>query len=261
MLVVICLLLSFAPLALGQEEELDPYKWRFGAAWWFPENSGQVFGRGDAGYFDLQKDFGFTYYSTFSANLDWHFKRKHHLLFNFSPVDNIATRTITRTINFQDQTFTIGTQATAKIRTLSFSPGYQYDFIRRKHGNLGLATQFYLLHSKVDVSGTLIANGSSVSQSASGSTFSPVPVFGPRARWYPLNSNRFSLDGWAQGMYFFGYGDMWSARGTGNILILPHLNFVAGYLLGSALSVHGTNNRIGLRLKQQGAVIGIEGSW
>jgi len=75
------------------------------------------------------------------------------------------------------------------------------------------------------------------------------------------NSNRLSLEGAGQGMYFFGYGDFWSARGVGNIGILPHLSLTGGYLLGSALSVHGTNNRIGLRLKQKGAIVGFEATW
>jgi hypothetical protein len=249
-------------MPLAQSQDFNDYKWQIQGNWWYPENSGQVYGSGNRGYFDFSKDFGFTYYSTFSANFDWQFKRKHHLLFNVSPIDNTASRVITRTINFQDKTFTIGTKTTAEVKTLSFSPGYQYDIFRRDHGCLALRTQFYLLDSKASISGTAIVNGQSVSQSASGSVFSAVPVLGAHTRWYPLHdSSRFFLDGWAQGMYFFGYGDFWSARGTGNIGILPHISLSAGYLLGSALSVHGTNNRIGLRLKQKGAIVGFEATW
>jgi hypothetical protein len=259
-LVALCLLLSAA--SLGRAQELDDYKVRMSGVWWYPQNSGTIEGRGDQGSFDLQKDFGFTYYPTFNYQLDWRFKRKQHLLFNASVLDNSATRAITRTITFEGKTFTVGTQTTATIKTYSFSPGYQYDFIRRDHGYLALGTVFYLLDTEAGLTGIVNVNGQNATQTVSDSTFSPVPVIGPRARWYPLHaSNRLSLDGYVQGMYFFGYGDIWSARGAVNVGIVRHLNVTAGYFLGSALSVHGTNNRIGLELRQKGAIVGLEGSW
>lgn len=259
-LVALCLLLSAAPFAHAQD--LDYYKVRMSGVWWYPENSGTIYGSGDKGSFDLQKDFGFTYNSTFNYQLDFRFKRKQHLLFNASYLDNSATRAITRTITFEGKTFTVGTQTTADIKTLSVSPGYQYDFIRRDHGYLGLGAVFYLLDTKASLTGAVNVNGQGVTQTVSDSTFSPVPVIGPRARWYPLHySNRLSLDGYIQGMYFFSYGDIWSARGAVNFGIFPHLNVTGGYFLGSALSVHGTNDRIGLRLRQKGAIVGIEGYW
>jgi hypothetical protein len=259
-LVALCLLLSAAPLARAQD--LDYYKVRMSGVWWYPENSGTIYGSGDQGSFDLQKDFGYTYNSTFNYQLDWRFKRKQHLLFNASYLDNSVTRAITRTITFEGKTFTVGTQTTADIKTLSLSPGYQYDFIRRDHGYLALGTVFYLLDTKAGLTGAVNVNGQNVTQTVSDSILSPVPVIGPRARWYPLHySNRLSLDGYAQGMYFFGYGDLWTARGAVNLGIFPHLNVTGGYFLGSALSVHGTDNRIGLRLRQKGAIVGLEAYW
>ena len=259
-LVALCLLLLAAPWVHAQD--LDDYKVRMSGVWWYPENSGTIYGSGSQGYFDLQKDFGFTYYPTFNYQLDWRFKRKQHLLFNASVLDNSATRAITRTITFEGKTFTVGTQTTATIKTYSFSPGYQYDFIRRNHGYLALGTVFYLLDTKASLTGAVNVNGQGVTQTASDSVFSPVPVIGPRARWYPPHdSNRLSLDGYVQGMYFFGYGDLWSARGAVNVGIVRHLNVTAGYFLGSALSVHGTNDRIGLRLRQKGAIVGLEAQW
>ena len=259
-LMALCLLLSAAPLAHAQD--LDDYKVRMSGVWWYPENSGTIYGSGDQGSFDLQKDFGFTYNSTFSYQLDWRFKRKQHLLFGASVLDNSATRAITRTITFEGKTFTIGTQTTADIKTYSFSPGYQYDIIRRNHGYLALGAVFYLLDTKAGLTGAANVNGQGVTQTVSGSVFSPVPVIGPRARWYPLHdSSRLSLDGFVQGMYFFGYGDIWNARGAVNFGIVRYLNLTGGYFLGSALSVHGTDNRIGLRLRQKGAIVGLEAYW
>ena len=258
-----CLLVSimFLAPAYGQED-LNNYKVRVSANWWYPHPSGTVYGKGNEGYFDLNKDFGFGYYSTFSVDLDWRFKKKHHFLLNTSSLDNSSTATLTRTIVFQGQTYNIGTSATAGLRTYSFAPAYQYDLISRNHGNLGLAAQFYLFDSKASLTGVTSVNNQFVTHSVSGSVFSPVPVIGPHGRWYPLhNSSRLSLDGYAQGMYFFGYGDFWAAKGAVNLALTRHLNLTGGYLLGSALSVHGTNDRIGLRLKQKGALVGIEGSW
>lgn len=91
---VFCYLLTAALFALaavpclGAQEtaDLDSYKWRFTAMWWYSHASGSFRAESDQVSFDLVKDFRFGSYSTFTGGADWHFKRKHHLLFNVSPV-------------------------------------------------------------------------------------------------------------------------------------------------------------------------------
>lgn len=159
-------------------------------------------------------------------------------------------------------TYHASTQVTADLKSLSFAPGYQYDIIRRSHGYLAFLVSINLLDTEGTLTGTGTVNGLSASRSASGSVFAPLPVLGPKFRWYPLhNSNRLSLDGVLQGMYFFGYGDFLSAQGTAGVAANRHFTFRAGYQMGTRLSVHGSSSQVGIRLTQKGPVAGIEASW
>ena len=72
--------------------------------------------------------------------------------------------------------------------------------------SVSFATQVYLMSTSADLTGTATVNGQSQSKTASGSIFAPLPVLGPRVRWYPLHSGRLAVDGGFQGMSFFGYG-------------------------------------------------------
>jgi hypothetical protein len=255
-----CYVAAWLPMyAPGQD--LDDYKWRITASWWFSQPSGYFDGANHSGEFDLSKDFHFGSYSTFTGTLDWRFKRKHHMLCGFSPVSYSNSTTLFRTIEFQGETYNVGTRASSDIKSLAFSPGYQWDFIRRDRGYLALATQIYLLNTKATLNGTVLVNGETATRSASGSFFAPLPVFGPHGRWYPLNSDRLSLEGLVNGMYFFGYGDFYSARGTVDVGLSRHWKAIAGYQMGTRLSIHGGSDNIGIRLTQKGPVVGIEGSW
>src|ERR1700758_1818920 len=80
--------------AQSKEKDLDAYKWRVTGLWWYSHPSGSIRASSDAVAFDLNKDFRFGSYSTFSGNLDWHFKRKHHFTFNASPIYSSASSTL-----------------------------------------------------------------------------------------------------------------------------------------------------------------------
>ncbi len=243
-------------------EDLDVYKLRVTTLWWFSRPTGSFTGTANSGSFDVNRDLHFGDYSTFTGGVDWRFKRKHHLTFSISPVTNSKTAVIDRVITFQGQTFDIGAQVSTEIKSLSFSPGYQYDIIRRNHGFLAIATQVNMLQISARLSGNGTVNGQTAMRTASGSLFAPMPIVGPRVRWYPLhNSSRFFLDGSVQGMYFFGYGNFVSAKGLAGIAVNQHLKVDMGYQMGSRVFVHGGSNEIGVRLTQKGTVAGIEASW
>ena len=261
-LLLFCLFCSTLALLPANGQDLDDYKWRGTAYWWYSQPSGHFNSAAGNGIIDLQKDFHFNSYSTFSGYVDWHFKRKHHLLFGASPVSDSNSVTLARTIVFQGETYNVGTHASSDLRSLSFSPGYEWDFIRRDHGFVALVTQIYLLDSKASVTGTVVVNNQAVTRTSSASFFAPLPVLGPRGRWYPLHdSDRLALDGYVQGMYFGGYGDFISTRGAVAVGLTHHLKLSAGYQLGTRLSIHGGSNQLGVRLTQKGPVVGIEGSW
>lgn len=263
-ILIAALSLFVAVPMLGAQEngDLDSYKWRFTAMWWYSHPSGSFNASSDQVSFDIDKDFGFSSYSTFTGGVDWHFKRKHHFTFQASPVYSSRSSTLARDITFQGVTFNLGATVAVNINSLTFAPGYQWDFIRRRQGYLALATAVELLNTTGSITGTGSVNDISAIRTASGSVFAPLPVLGARSRWYMIpDSDRLSIDGSFQGMYFFGYGDFVYARGKGNVKLHHRLALTAGYQLGTRLKVKGTSNRVGLRLTQTGPVVGLESSF
>ena len=261
-LIVVFLWLAISSLArAGDGEDLDVYKWRMTGVWWFSSPTGSFTGKANSGTFDLSRDFGFSRYSTFTGSADWKFRRKHHLLFTISPVTNSRRATLNRTIEFQGITYDLGTSVAADIKSLAFAPGYQYDIIRRNRISFSIATQVYLMNTSADLTGTATINSKSETRTASGSIFAPLPVFGPRVRWYFSHSGRLAVDGGFQGMSFFGYGYFMAARGTGNIRLSRDGRLSLGYQMGTRLKINDDKNRIGVRLTQKGPVAGFEWSW
>jgi hypothetical protein len=245
----------------AQGEDLDVYKWRVTALWWFSNPTGSFTGKNNSGTFDLHRDFGFGSYSTFSGNIDWRFKRKHHLIFGVSPVVSSRTTTLQRTIEFQGVVYDVDTKVSADVKSFAFAPGYQYDIIRRDHVSVSFATQVNLLNTSADLSGTVTVNGQSETRKASGSLFAPLPTLGTRIRWYPAHSSRLAVEGSFQGMSFFGYGNFMSARGTANIAMSRVWRLNLGYQMGTRLRIDTGTNEIGIRLTQKGPVAGVEASW
>src|SRR5450755_1174765 len=102
MLVTGLLFLAVVPLIQAQGgQDLDNYRWRVEGNWWFSSPTGSFGLQGSNSYFNINKDFGFGSYSTFTGKIDWRFGRKHHFLFSIAPVNNTRTVTIDRTIDFQ----------------------------------------------------------------------------------------------------------------------------------------------------------------
>lgn len=242
--------------------DLDAYKYRIQANWWFSHPSGSFSGRGHTAAIDVDKDLGFGDYSTFSGAFDWRFTRKNHFTFGAAPVNSSKTTTLKTTIEYQGETFDVGTIINSNIKSLAYVPGYQYDFIRRNHGYLAGTAQMELLDTQASLTGTVVVNGQSRTQTASGSFFAPLPIIGVHGLWYPMSkSDRVSLEGIVTGMYFFGYGNFVASRGNVSLGITKHWRAEFGYQMGSRLSIHGSTNNIGLRLTQKGPTAGIEVHW
>jgi hypothetical protein len=261
-LLAVAIVLAALAAPLQAQEDLDNYKFRIDANWWFSQPGGYFGTNGTNNYFDVHRDFGFGSYSTFTGKIDWRFKHKHHFLLNVTPVNSTKTAIINRSIEFDGATYDIGAQVSARIRSLNFAPGYQWDFIRRDHGFLGLEVDLNLVDTEGKLSGIATVNGVTGQATVSKSLFAPLPAVGPVFRWYPLHdSNRLSIDGSFRGMPFFGYGNFITARGSVGVGLTNHLVVRAGYQLGSRLSVHGTSDQVAVQLTQKGPTAGIEYSW
>jgi hypothetical protein len=247
-------------------DELDDAKWKLQLNGWISSPTGYFNGQNQEGYFDLQRDFGFGDYVTFAGKLDWRFKRKHHLIFGATPIVSSRTTTLTRAIDWQGQTFDIGSTVSTNIKSLIFTPGYQYDFFRFRQIWLGFQVNVNLAYTSARLRTTgSVSSGSgsaSGSTSASGSVFAPLPAVGPTFRWYPISdSPRLYLDGTLTGMSFFGYGNFVAANAVLGMRLGHHWDARAGYLMGSRLKIEGSADQIAIRLTQKGPTFGVEYRW
>jgi len=127
--------------------------------------------------------------------------------------------------------------------------------------SLSIVTQVCLLHTSADLTGTVTVNGQAETRTASESFLVPLPILGPRVRWYPWHSGRFAVDGSFQGMSFFGYGSFMTARGTGDLSLSRNWRLNLGDQMSTRLRIDTGTNEIGIRLTQKGPVAGLEASW
>jgi len=259
--------LLVAPCLQAEEkgkDDFDIYKLRVDAGWFYSNPCGTLHGSNDSGSIDLNKDLGFESYPTFSGKMDWKFTRKNHLYVTIIPLNTSRQTVLDRTFTFQGQTFDAGLTTSSSLNTLAVAPGYEYDFIRRKRGHLGVAIQMDLFNTTAKVSAAAQVTGDGThynAVSASGSLLAPIPVAGPDFRFYLTNSPRVFIDANVLGMYLFGYGNFVSATGDVGVTLSKHFAVLAGYQLGSHLVVNNSHDRIGLHLTQKGAAVGLQASF
>jgi hypothetical protein len=267
--VYLVLLCWFSIGAFGASgDELDNAKWKVQANAWLSQPSGNFKDSTNEGTggFDLQRDFGFGDYVTFSGQVDWRFKRKHHLLLSAEPVVSSRTTTIQRSIEWQGETYDLGASVKAHVGSFILTPGYEYDFFRRRTWSLGLLVNANLIYTDASLRLTAAASGGggsgSTSKERTGRLFAPLPAVGPSFRWYPVPKwGPWYIDGNVTAMSFFGYGNFYAANGTVGIPIRQHWDIRGGYLMGSRLKVTGSSDQIGIRLTQKGAVAGVMYRW
>ncbi len=252
--------------AADDTDDLDQYKLRVDGFWFYSNPSGTFQGSGSNDTIDINKDLGFNSYSTFAGYVDWKFTRKNHFTFAVSPFQQTRTAILHRTITYQGQTYNVGATVSADLKANMYAPGYQYDIIRRRRGHLGIVVQVDLFDAHASLT-TLVqgsGGGQLLQQQATGSAslLAPIPVAGPQYRFYITDSSRLFVEGNVYGMYLFGYGNFVSTTNNLGLTVNKHLSVNAGYSLGSRLVVNNNSTtRIGLRLTQQGPLVGLEASF
>lgn len=219
---------------------------------------------GHNGFVDFNRDFDFREYSTFIGKFDWKFTRKNHLYFISAPYNESKQVVLDRTITFRGQTFVVGAATRAELQSVVYAPGYQYDIIRRHRGHIGVAVQFNLYNTTGTFSAAAQVTSGGVHQAETVSRASlkaPIPVAGPEYRLYLTKSNRLFVEGNANGMYFFGYGNYFSTTNDLGLSLFKHFSVNAGYAIGSHLRVNDGRNRVGLELNQRGPIVGAQVSF
>jgi hypothetical protein len=247
-----------------ENEDLDAYTIRLSGFWVYSQPFGSFHGTGSQGRLDFQGDARFNSYSTGGGRIEWKFTRKNHLFVEALPLSQTRQVVLDRTVVFEGQTFSPGLAARAQLQNYFLTPGYQYDIIRRKQGHLGIVAQLDLMYIKGSLKAAVqTLDGTLHSAQASSATLrAPLPVAGPDVRYYLIpNSNRLFVSGNVFGMYFFGYGNFVSSRGTLGLSLNKYLNLQGGYQLSSRLVIKSKTDRIGLDLTQRGAIAGLQVSF
>jgi hypothetical protein len=257
-LLVFASLMPLVP-AEAQKEDADPYKLKVEVFWFNSHPSGAFSGTGQNGMVDLNEDIGFDYYSTFFGKVDWKFTDKNHIYFVTLPPIKPKLLSPSEPHFLRGQTFNDGLVITGNFKANVYAVGYQYDFIRRKWGHIGVAAQVNFYDTSVSLDA--IAQGSGeiphAAMIATDSLLAPLPVAGPDIRFY--FHPRFFITGNLLGMYFFGYGNYISTIDTvGAELIKNRLSARAGYSFALRLSINRSSDRMGIDLTQRAPVVGLE---
>ncbi len=260
----LALLLTFVvipQIASTQDDEgIEDYKVRITALWFRSSPTVTLEAAGHNGLVNFNRDFNFNDYSTFTGKIDWKFTHKNHLFLVATPFNQSKEAVLTRTITFRGQTFTTGVSANAELRATLYGLGYQYDFIRRKRGHLGITLEANLFDTKGTLSAVTQVTGNGVHQaaaSAEASLLAPIPVAGPEYRLY-LISQRLFVEGNLYGMWLFGYGNYLSTFNNLGFAFGKHLAVKAGYAYASRLKVNDSRSRVGLNLDQRGPTAGFD---
>ena len=243
---------------------MEEYKFRAAGFAWFGNATGSVQYNGDR--VSLNNDIGLG--STVSPAIELDFKpwRKHHFFFEITPRETSSDRVLQRSFVFNGQTFTVGGRVASEWKWQQFAGGYQYDFVRRRQGNFGIAVQLDVLDikAKISASGSVSGSGGTTTtgSTAEGSVLAPIPVAGPQFRLFLIpRSSRLFVDGNVKGMYLFGYGQYIQAQASLGIGLSRHLSLRAGYQLQGRTVIHDQTDRLGVNITQKGAIAGIEGRW
>jgi hypothetical protein len=104
--------------------------------------------------------------------------RKHKFRFGYLPVRYEADAIIERTITFRGQTFTIGAPASTDIDWDIWRFGYEWDFVSRENGFVGIIGELKYNHLTASIDSPALARAAATEQKA------PIPAVGVIGRGY-----------------------------------------------------------------------------
>jgi hypothetical protein len=104
--------------------------------------------------------------------------RAHKFRFSYVPVKYEADTTISRTITFQGRTFTVGVPASTDIKWDIFGFGYEWDFVSKEMGYVGVIADLKYNKMEASITSTALTSPAATKQNA------PIPTIGVAGRGY-----------------------------------------------------------------------------
>ena len=154
--------ISFADEHVG-DAEAHPYftdRLQISAGAFFPSFDTKISLDGDNGrvgtLMDMEHLLGLDdTITTPIADILWRITDRHRLLFSYFNLDRDGTRNLSRSINFGDQTYTVGTDVRSSLDISIYRVGYDYSFINdgRKEFGLGLAVDLMPIEASIQAAG------------------------------------------------------------------------------------------------------------
>ena len=129
---------------------------------------------------DAVNDLGFARKKLPDIHLILRPAKKHKFRFEYIPIRYDAEAVLTRTITFRGVTYSLGIPVTSSLEWKAYHFGYEYDFVYRSHGFVGLVAE--VKYTKVQ------ASVASQDESAAMQQTAPIPAIGGIARAYLTDS-------------------------------------------------------------------------
>jgi hypothetical protein len=151
--------------------------------------------------------------SSFWATAEWRFAPRHRIGINYSQFKLTGTRTLTRDIVIDDESYPVGATLSSELKLQIIPIAYSYSVIKTEKDELAATIGVHWSRVSFKAQGSVSLNGSDANADVTADANLPLPLFGLR---YDHNfSERWSAG--LQGGYFplnFGSldGDIWTAR-------------------------------------------------
>lgn len=127
---------------------------------------------------DLEDDLGFDKtLETIRFDADWRFLPRHRANFSVYQYSRDATRTLSRTIQYDDQVFAINTTVASEFDMAVYKASYAYSVIQNAEFDLGLSAGLHMMDMKSKITATALG------ASESSELLAPLPVLGIRGTY------------------------------------------------------------------------------
>jgi hypothetical protein len=200
--------LAFGALEAAHAEERNPLDAKFivDAGWFFMSTDMRVRVDGDTpeevgSDVDFDDTFGIGDFDRFRAEASWRFAPRHLVRAMYFQNNRSATRTGSRDVEFEGETFPVGASITARSELTVAQLSYEYAFWRRESYEIAAGIGVHYVDIDLGLDASIEAQGGTAARSADAgaATQAPLPVLGVRGLWR-LGDNFYLT---AQAQYFY----------------------------------------------------------
>ncbi len=237
--------------ASAQDPDFRPPAERYGLRLHYntgvPELTGDTRkGTEDSDFIDFNEDLGFENVRTFDARMIIQFRKGKKFRAGYTPLDYTGDQDAPKTFTYGDTRYERFTRVVSSAKGGYLSADFQWDFIQKPWGFLGLIVGAQAID--VDVSVVDVADNVREVDTYR----MAVPVAGLAARAY---SGKFSFEGEISGLTVGDRGNVFDTHGMVRFHVSDRLALQGGYRL---LRVTGNEGDAEVNLRMRGWVYGLE---